>query len=921
MHYLIERVRAVLRARKLDRDFEDEIESHLGMLVEEYSHRGMSQEEALRAARLELGKTTQLREAHRSVRGLPFLETLFQDTQYAVRGLAKHPGFTATAVLALALGIGVNTAVFTAYSSMILRPLQAVDPDQVLQISGRNELFSYPAYTYYRQGSTAFSVLTAATQGHIFSLGGIGGPTSSPAGSHLAEQAGLRLPWTISSHSEQAGALGVSGNYFQVLGVNAVIGRTLLPTDDVPGARPVALISENFWERRFGRDPSVLGRKLTLDGFEVVIVGVTPHNFTGTFPFISDFWLPLVIRLGMDSKADPLHDHGALWCRLYGRLAQHATRPQADAEINALAARYQVTFFGPDGLPISARRLRLTEARPLGANDSDGREILVGALLLSAIGLVLLIACANVASLLLARSAARQREIAVRLAIGAARSRLIRQLLTENAVMSLMAGAAGVLFSWWSLKALIVELRAFLPTILVLPLRASPDIRVLAYTLFLAVGATLAFGLAPAMESSKPDLTSALKDEGAAFGGRLRKSVLRDVMVGTQVAVCALLLIAAGLLIRTSQHALQVDLGFDYTNIVALHVNVLGADAERLGSVRTHLANDLKQLPGIQSVAGASRVPLTGGGKVVFVSTDGSSIERNSRLALYARVTPNYFETMRIPILRGRNFTDQEARDGLNFDNSPVVISEATARLFWPGQDPLGKRFSFAGSPVRFGSDEYPHSTSSVVIGVAHDVRSADIYQPDRTSIYLPATEAAGALIVRSWAKEPDVLTAIEREVKSSPADIEVTVDDSQTAFTNQPGFVVSRVGAIVAAIVGMLGILMASIGIHGTVGFAVAQRIPEIGIRMALGAKRRDVLGLVLSQTMRPVTIGLAIGFVLTAIVARLMSLFLVDLSPLDPIAFLGASGLLCAVALLACFLPARHAAKVDPMTALRYE
>jgi predicted permease len=599
---------------------------------------------------------------------------------------------------------------------------------------------------------------------------------------------------------------------------------------------------------------------------------------------------------------------------------------EAEAEMNTLAAQIQLAFPPRDNRPTSQTpRVMLVPASPFGRPDPAATAGAV--LILATVGLVLMIACANVASLLLARSAARQREIAIRLAIGASRRRIVRQLLTEYALLSILAGAAGVVLSWWSLRFLMAQIAATLPDYLTFALEIAPDYRVLAYATLLCIVATLASGLVPALRVSSPNLTSALKDEGSPFGELLRKSRLRDLMIGFQVAICLILLIAAGLMARTSQRALDVDLGFNYRNVLMLLVSSPAptTDAAKLTANRTELAERLAGLPEIQMVSAASRVPLGGGLRTIAVSTNGAPLsDPATRSSFFNVVTPSYFATMGIAIVRGRNFTAQEARHTDSCDGSPVIVSEATARLFWPGQDPIGQRLAFGPGrdSIRFSGEGYPHSISSTVIGVAKDVRSVGLKSVDETSLYFPGTLGrGGAIILRARGDEGRALAAVQREFETLRNDLEGIVMDSRAAFTNQSGFVAARAGAIGSAIIGALGLLIAAVGIYGTVGFVVTQRTHEIGIRMALGAQCRDALGLVLTETMRPVAAGLAAGLAGAAVVSRLMSSHLFGLSSLDPIAFLGAAGFLAGVALLAGYLPARRVTCVDPMSALRCE
>lgn len=925
---LAARVRAFATPRACDRDFDQELESHLAMLAEDKVGRGMTPEQAHRSARIELGGLSQLREAHRESRGLPLVDAVLNDLRYALRALRKDAGLTAVAVMTLATGIGVNTAVFTAYNAVALRPIQAPEPHRMVQITRSNgdDFYSYPDYAYYRDNSKTFSGLAAMGFGHSFSMGEAGSPPPTDR-SIVAGAAGFRFPRALAGSPERASSIGISGNYFRVLGVHPAIGRMFLPEEDGAKAAPVALVSQNFWERRFARDPGLLGRHLTLNGVRVTIVGITSRDFSGTWPIVPDFWLPLSLQSRLASPAaDLIRDRNSVCCRVYGRLPAGTEAVSAEAEMNALAARLEFAFPARQDGPTRERsRLVFVPASPFG--HPDARATAFAMAILAAVGLILLIACANVASLLLARSATRQREIAIRLAIGAGRGRILRQLLTEYAVLSLLAGATGVLLSWWSLRFLMVQIAAALPNYLTVALHVAPDYRVLMYTLFLSMAATVASGLLPALRASSPNLTAALKDEGSTSGGFLRKSLLRDWMVGAQVSVCLVLLIAAGLLTRTSQRALQIDLGFDYRNISMLHVSSPAATTSpaQLAARRTQLAQRLASLPEIQSVAAASRVPLGGGIRAIAVSINGASLyDPGTQSALYNLVTPGYFATMGIPILRGRNFTAQESRGGDNFDGSPAIVSEATAKLFWPGQDPLGKQFAFGPgrNNLRFSGEGSPHSVSSVVIGVAKDVRSVSLKGVDQTCLYLPVTvDRGGTIFLRARGNEGKALAAVQHEFEASRNGLEGELLDSRTAFTNQAGFVASRMGAIGSAIIGALGLLMASVGIYGTVGFVVTQRTQEIGIRMALGAQRWNAMGLVLTETMRPVAIGLTAGFVGAAIVSRLMSSYLFGLSSLDSVAFLGAAGVLMVSALLAGYLPARRATWVEPMTALRHE
>ncbi len=907
LNELFARIRAMFRAGTLDRDLEDEYQSHQAMFIEEQIRRGVAPEEAQRLARLKMGGLAQLREAHREIRGVPLLDELRLDLRYALRAARRNAGFTALAVLTLAIGIGVNTAAFTVYNGWALRPIQARDPARLVQVSRvtRDPFFSYPDYVYYRDHSRSFTEL-ALMGSSVLSMNGAP-ETGAPNNTGLLAMAGLQFPHHLQGSSEPVNGIVVSGNYFQFLGAGAVRGRTFLADEDSLGAQPVILMSENFWQRRFGGDPGILGRNLRLNGIDAAVIGITPRDFTGTYPLVPDVWIPAALHYRFDASPAGLLNRKAADFRLYGSLRDGVTWKQAEAEMDALGAQLQAAFPAKaDGEPDSQSG-RLIVGEATRGSQPGGSATAPAMFLLAAVGMVLLIACANVASLLLARSATRRREIAARLSLGASRGRLVRQLLTENAVVSAMAGALGVLFSWWWLRFLVEQIAATpIPNLGVVALNIAPDWRILAYVAGLAVMATIGFGLAPALQASSPDLSLGLKDQAAAFGPSVRKSRLRNLMLGTQVAVCLLLLIGTGLLARSSVRALDVDLGFDYHNVVSLAVVFPpSTSADRIASVRTQMAGQLERLPEIQSVALASHLPLAHCClHVTTVTMDGRPSE-----AVATLVTPNYFSTMGIPIVRGRGFTAQEARD-----SSVVIVSETTARRFWSDENPIGKRLA-----------------SSIVVGVAKDVRSLRLDRVDSTCLYYPVTPAYGGagtsgrpeavIIVKARTNAAAAVSSIERELRASHHDLEIAVSDSRTAFSSQTAFVAARIGAVASAFIGILGLLMAAAGIHGTVGFAVAQRTQEIGIRMALGARGRNVLALVLAETMRPVVMGLAAGFSLAAIASLTLSRFLFGLSKLDPLSFAGAVAFLAAVALLAIYVPARRATKVDPMVALRYE
>ncbi len=542
---------------------------------------------------------------------------------------------------------------------------------------------------------------------------------------------------------------------------------------------------------------------------------------------------------------------------------------------------------------------------------------------MAAVGLVLLIACANMASLQLARSASRQKEIGVRIAIGAGRARLVRQLLTESALVATLAGGLGLLLSWWTLRFLVQEVAASLPTVWgTLALQVDPDIHIFAYTILISFVAGILFGLAPALEASKPNLTSVLKEEGAAFGGRLGKARLRNLLVSVQVAVCLVLLICAGLLVRGSNRALTLDPGFETKRILCMEIELppgLGYSQDKRAALVHHLVERFCAVAGVVSVS-RGHPPGVGGQRTASISIDGQKFMSNGRRVEvhYSYVSSDYFRALGIPVLQGRSFSEEEARA-----SAPVVvISQATARKFWPGQDPIDKQLLLDASD-QFHDELFPASRLSRVIGVARDIRNVWLNELDESYVYLPMPpdQWHDQMFVRTQGNPNAVISALGGEVQAVDPNVTVLAESLDGALTNNPAFVFSRVGAIFSSAIGLLGLILASVGIYGMASYAVAQRTHEVGVRMALGAHRNDVLRLILGQSLRPVILGVVPGLMGAAAASHVLRALLFGLSTLDPLAFGGISLFLVGVALLASYTPARRATKVDPMVALRYE
>ncbi|MEN3332446.1 MAG: hypothetical protein V7641_1811 [Blastocatellia bacterium] len=852
------------------------------------------------------------------------MNTLLQDLRYAVRLLRKRPGFTLVAVITLALGIGANTALFTVFEAFALKPLPLKDPQSIVRLSGRNRdgatqpLFSYTDYLDYRDRNNALAGLAAWNKIAV-TLG------ERPLG------AGDDLSALSGDYEYIFGQL-VSGNYFSVLGAEMTLGRGLLPEEErTPGAVPVVVLSHGFWQRRFDSDPEIIGKSLKLDGQPFTVVGVAGRAFIGTEADAPQFWMPLMMRDQVIGEGGWnykrwLTERDADAFTLVGRLKPGISRRQAEAEISVIAK--QLAEASTD----RNRKTHVALSRAATFVEINAELMPLVVPLLVAVGLVLLIACANVANLLLARAATRQKEIAVRLAIGASRRRIIRQLLTESVLLSALGGALGLLLAVWTLSALYPVVMSQLPIPHHLAesfaLNLEPDLRVFGFALLASLVSGMAAGLAPALQASRPNLTSALKDEGSTFGAHLSQSRLRNGLVVLQLAVCLALLIGAGLLVRNLQKVETIDTGLETANVFAVIASFETSvpEPQREAELRRQLAARLRNLPGVQAIAQAERQPLTGMPPSAPIALPGQAQTDDRPLrASFNIVSPEYFETLGIRLTRGRSFSEQEAKS-----NAPVVvISEATARRFWPNAEALGQRIGLNISPLNKAdhSEQSPANFPQFeIIGVTRDTRSGWVWQKDETLIYVPLTatfqesgHVGQSLLLRAAGDPQRLMQAARGEAEAIDANLRLRlrrVDDS-LAYQMAP----FRALAWLAGAMGMLALLLASIGLYGVMSFVVNQRTREIGIRMALGAPQAAVVRMFLLQGLRLTAVGTALGIAGGIGISRLLASVLIDLSPFDPLAFGGVSIFLMSVALLAVFIPARRATRVDPMLALRHE
>ena len=824
------------------------------------------------------------------------METLWQDLRYGARMLLKRPGFTFVAVLSLALGIGANTSIFAIVDGFLWRPFPVEDPDRLVGVfttDPKNPGFLPTSTLNYEDFRDQNQVFTG-----------------------LAAYGFAPLDLTHGGETERIFGLQVTANYFDVLGVRFSHGRGFLPEEGKAlGSEPVVVLSYALWQNRFGGDLNLLGQSVTLNHAPYTVVGIAPQKFTGTIPAITpDVWVPYTMRDHLlPAFAWLAESRRGLWLNLLGRLKPDISLEKARAGMQTLARQLEQQYpEANEGRSVELTTLAEARANPTGAAQNP--IPLIAGLLLAIVGVVLLIACANVANLLLARAASRQKEIAVRLAMGATRIRLLRQLLTESMLLSLLGGIAGLLVAFWATDLLL----AFQPQGGFVPLNldASINFRVLGFTLFVSLLTGLVFGLAPALQTSRPDIHESLKEGGRQAAEGAGRGRLRSLLVVAEVALAAVALIGAGLFVRSLNNAMAIDPGFRSENIVTMNLDVSlqGYEPVRGQEFYRQLQERLQTVSGVESVTLASRLPLGFGlQRTVILEGQVSSEDDRGVLVNVNYVEPGYFDTLDIPLMRGRKFEVFDDADSPRI----AIINQTMARRFWPGQEALGKRFQF---PT--GRDA-ERTAMIEVVGIARDSKYVTLGEDPIPFAYIPFRQEytpAMTLFLHTAADPAGIMPMVRREVRAMDAGLPIF---NVQPLTQQIGnsLFLARMGAWLLGVFGLLALLLASVGIYGVISYSVSQRTHEIGIRLALGAQRADILKMVLRQAMVLILLGMAIGMAVAFAATRLIVSLLYGVSAADPVIFAGIALLLAVVALLACYVPARRAMRIDPLVALRYE
>ena len=857
------RLTSLLDKSRGDREFSDELESHLHLQIDDNLRAGMSPDQARRQALITLGGIDSVKEQYRDIRGLPAVETLLQDVRYALRMMRRNPGFTIVVVLTMALGIGANSAIFTIVNGVLLRPLPFPDANRLVSALQSHDTLglrpaTLPDYVEWRDQSTRLEGLAGAWS-QAFNVTRVDEP-------------------------ERLVGNAVTTNYFSILGAQPQIGRVFTADDDRNA--DVVVLSHQLWQRRFGGTRDAIGRSIDLNGRPYMIVGVMPPGF----PFIdaAELWTPFV------PAPDEGMDRGYPLLSVVGRLRRDATIEDARAELRTIAARAAAAYPNTNtgwGVEVSSLQESLV--------GSTRRPLVI---LLGAVACVLLIACVNVAALVLARSAARDHELTVRVALGASRSRLVRQLLTEGVVLSLCGGVAGLALAAASLGPLLAM------TTLPRTNEIVMDGSVLLFTLVAAMATGLLSGLAPALTTSRPDLQTSLSVRGSTASGANR---LRPALVAVEIAAAVVLLAGAGLLMRSFNRLQQVETGFSGERVLTLRFFLPDIDYPNTRRVQLfqQMIERVSALPGVERAAAVSALPFSGASAGAVFQIPGRPAAPGEALSAdFLVATPDYFRTMGIPLFTGRDFTDEDRADS----RFVAIVNRSMADRFFPGEDPIGQSVRVLGPQPR------------TIVGVVQDVRERTLDRRPEPHIYVPHTQrpAGGMfLAVRARAGDPAQLAATVRaEVRALDPNLPIGGVRTWAEFLGET-LAAPRFNLVLLTMFAGTALLLSIVGVYGVLSYLVAQRTKEIGIRMALGAASRDVLALIVRQGLRPVAVGLLAGIPTALVATRALQTMLFEVEPADPLTFAATAFLLVGAALAATLVPARRATRVEPMVALRQE
>jgi putative ABC transport system permease protein len=891
---LLTRVTNFVTGRQSDRRLREEMEEHLALQSEENLRAGMTLEEARRQARLKFGAVEAVREDYHAEQGLPFIETLLQDVRYALRLFAKSPGFALIAILTMALGVGATTAIFSVVDATLLHPLPYAHPDQLVRIED-----DLPGVAS-RDVGMSIPEMRDVQQSGIFQNVAIEGSGS--------------VNLTDSYEPARIAFDPVTPNYFAMLGVKPELGRWFDPSDRTPGFTLDVMISDGLWKRGFGGDPHILGKTLRLDGDQYQVIGVMPAGFHDPAREADQFDTDLWAATGFSGDpAPPPSRSDRIALPFIGRLSPGISVAAAQSRLDALVASLHKQYPG-DYPPQSGWTVRLT---PLKESVVGGaRQSLL--MLLGAVSMVLLIGCVNVANLMLARATARGREMAVRQALGAARSRLVRQLLTESVILSLLGGIAGFAILFFT-RGLLLRM---IPQSLARVNQISISWNILLFAIAVSFAAGVIFGLAPALQAGRLDLNHTLRQEGRSLRGSREQHRMRGALVVIEFALSLVLLIVAGLLLRSFWDLVKVQLGFNPQQVMAVRMwlpvpNDPKADIYRTPAQEAPLLRELLRrataLPGVKeaAVGSAAAIPLNHDRNPFTLILEGRGMEKNQAPTVEVRsVSQGYFHLLEMPLLRGRLFSS------LDDEKSPqvAVINEAMAQTYWPGADALGKRLK---------SGEHMSGGWVTVVGVIANARTESLAGPSVPQLYLSAYQSREkelAIFLRGQLDEAAIPSEVRTQVRAVNPDLPVfgaqKLDDAVAASLSERRFSMEMV-----ALFAVTALLLAGLGTYGTISYIVSERTQEIGIRLALGAQKGKILRMVLGHGFSLVAIGAAVGLAGALVASHLMAGLLYGVKPTDPLTFVGVTLVLMVVALAACYIPAMRAMRVDPLNALRYE